>query len=621
MCFIGDEIVNDSHKKGNRPRSAMRMLLTFLKTESNAYNLQLLLWSLPTLPTHSPHWSIDDSDMRAELIGCALNCLKEHIDVNVLTTCVKSLGFVASAQSNTDHSIGCDILLAICDFIRMLLTQISGGVVDGVSSSSQALQQLPNAMAPTPTATASTSTRSQAARRVQNIYKSSHKSSTNVPLGLPLTNAEKTHLADLSFHTILEWLSLLISSSFLQSNGWVLREVHDTAVYFVAVMSKHNVLPGPSLNYRVFSVLDFLLVRCGCFPENNPRHCTSYLESSVCPNHSVVNGCWACGIPSLRNSRDCYCSQLEETTAHYIIDGDTILSVVESVRSDAMKDRDMNCGSDDTTALIIFVRSKHGKRVFESSSLVCTGSGGGATPLDVSAADQMHAETVCDMSVQPTLDGLYAAFSECSAKSNLLLPMQLMDSADSSGSAPPPLVYTGSHMSSMLSIASIESTLASSLQLSDPLCTPFLARLSKQQDAEEHSTKSAVALSQSPSTFPFEFGASRSIKLFVKARQMLTQFGFAGFHSHGQVMELENSPSLREKLSALDDVQCREQCDAWCVFATNISGDNGECIVAPSTPASEDNTQYSPHYIQFLLGLGWLADVDYHQGKLKHSAL
>lgn len=587
-----------------------------LKTEHNIYNLQLVLWTLPTLSPHNCHWSEVDFNTREALLRCALNCLKEHTDLNILTTCIKSLGFVALVHATRDQNVGCDIISGICDFIRNMLSNISkvGDNIATPSSQSSQTQQPTNTTTSIPTP--SSSARSNAARRVQNMYKFTHKAtSTTSTTGFSLTNSEIVYLIDISFQTVLEWVRGMMSSQFLHVYGWVLRDVHDTAVYFIATVSKHIGM-SLSLSCAVCKVVDFLLVQCGHFPGNNPGHYTSLADTSTFPDHATANGCWTCGIPSLRHLDNCCCEQVEDALTHYIIDGEIIISVAESRCYEKESGMDIpKNGSNSASSVVVFVRSKYGKYTFETSSLISTQISESVS-FDGPDAGHVHSVIDFDMPRCPKIvDGLHTIFSWANENNDLLLPMVVIGQE---GTIDPcaPLMNTGSHMSSMLNISSIELGLLSSLQLSDPLCDPFLTRLSRQRDVEDDKMKTMIDKTFSSRGYSSDLREDSS-KLFVKPRLMLSQFGLAGFHCHGQVMELENCPSLHEKLSALDDVQCREQYSAWCVFTTNIVDASGERIVVSTSPVvagEEEKSQFSSHYRQFLLGLGWLVDTDFHQG-------
>lgn len=591
----------------------MGLLLKLLKTETNVHNLQMIAWALPFLPVNSPYWSSADSDARDSMIQYLVGCLKEHTSVDLLSACVKSLGLLANAHSRSGSiRLAGDIVKGTCDFIRLLLSCFvltvppRGSSAQGTSDSRPAI---PSSRVPT-------------TRRVQNIVKGNQSRgvSSSAPVSLNLSKTEILYLIDVCFQSLLEWISVLMNSSFTHESSWIFHEVYDASMLFISTLSSKHASQFFEIDYAVYKLLDFLLLKCGRFPSGGtgPASCGG---SAVC-EHEDSKGCWTSGIPSLSHLKTCPCDELDNMTSHYLIDGDIILSIFDPNHLSE------NTLRSDSKALVAIMRSKHGKFVCELASLASTEVNQTQVEVEIPPTSNDLTENLDIPNSLPSRDGLLTAFFASDTKSDLLLPMQSINCASNDqGSLDPPksMIYGGSHRSPELSISSLQRDAASCLELSTPLYSPFLARLEKQKVLEESSSAS-TNLNQ-PDILPSVNHDGNSAKLYVKARQLLSQFRFAGYHNHSQVLMLENSLNLREKLSALDDIPCREQYDAWCVFMTNeTSSDFGEraCVVTQPLKessgtgdlpgSSNEYGQYSPQYIQFLLGMGWLINISQHQG-------
>ena len=590
-----------AHDKGRQ--SALPLLLKLFLSEQNIHNVQLIASLLPCLPVHSPHWSTDDNEMRAELIMHTLGCLKTHHDLGVLMSCIIALGQLAATHAPGDKQLSCDLLHGVCEFIQIMLNRLSSsGATQGDATGSQ---QTPPMLV-------------HATRRVHNIYKGTPIKSSAAPPAAVSTDRNALEgkkifrLLDASFQMILDWIVDVMSTEFLHSHGWVLHQIHETVMSYINTVPKLHPVSLSTFDYAVNRVLDFLLHKCGRFPARTDALVP--VDVSICSDHTTGTGCWTSGLPSMVHHAECRCDDIDNSFVHYFIDSDTILSVMEPPRT---------CdGTNETSeALVVVLRSQYGRYVYEMSSLMSTIY----SHTDSEDAYRAVASNPDDI-IRPNPDGLSEVFKFCNEHSELLLPLQFAENLVSVCESPSQqtLLYCGSHQDEGLCLSNIEKGMTFSLDLLTPLHNPFSLRLLKQRDVE---AKAAEENHSAYCTLPESRPTSTSTKLFIKARQMLTQFRFASFHNQTQVLELENTINLREKLSALDQTPCREQYVAWSVFAANRHDNDGEHVVAhaacgsncaksgkESADISPPSDLFSYHYIRFLLGMGWLVNLDMHRG-------
>eukprot|EP01117_Protostelium_nocturnum_P016875 TRINITY_DN6763_c1_g3_i2.p1 TRINITY_DN6763_c1_g3~~TRINITY_DN6763_c1_g3_i2.p1 ORF type:complete len:1437 (+),score=495.99 TRINITY_DN6763_c1_g3_i2:71-4312(+) len=98
---------------------------------------------------------------------------------------------------------------------------------------------------------------------------------------------------------------------------------------------------------------------------------------------------------------------------------------------------------------------------------------------------------------------------------------------------------------------------------------------------------------------------NESITIMQTCRQFLSQIGFLSAESRKQFFVLENGEPMIQQLKSLDKLRAREVYSASIVYVGPGQEDSNQIV---------RNTQGSPLYEEFVKGMGWLVDLNSHNG-------
>jgi hypothetical protein len=364
----------------------------------------------------------------------------------------------------------------------------------------------------------------------------------------------------------------------------VMNKIQETSVSFLQSLSsgyfssQTTNLIEKGLCSHAFRVVDHLLSRAGQYPMG--------------PVGSASNECHIYDqIDAKQRSRP---FEGEDQFCHYLVDNDVILSIGE-IRPLASQTFALGLTPARNTALLIIARNQTGKYIHELSSLASL-----ETHSAPSAESTLREQ---EISVRESFadkdDGLVSSFRVAKAKGDLLM------CADPDHSW---ILNNGSHLNPLLSFQSVQKDLSSPLDVTASWFSPFVRRLREQEQIER-------SLNQ-PDTLPLP-SSVRSINLFIKARQFLSQNRFLASSCHGQILRIANDRNFLEKLHALDDCPTRDQLEVWVAYARNETSQSatGEPQQRIQLITEERPSEgHDPNYVRFLRGLGWLVDLSDHTG-------
>jgi hypothetical protein len=569
------------------PGCGVTTLLKLLKSESDATNLQLLVWSISCLPLFHPGWTDVDQRARIDLIATSVLLLKApEVAYDVKAVILRMLADLPSLyESSPRHlhpiELAVTILNGLCAFI----------------SSATSCDPIPPPISSPPSLRSPAPIKSPTKPRTVPQRGSGNEQS-------PYQRRRSFVLIDSAFLAIFEWLCRVLDHHLVtnRSGQMVMNKIQETSVSFLQYLSS-SYFPSQTTNFiekalcsNAFRIVDHLLSRAGQYPMR-PTGSASH----ECHIYDYIDG-----------KKEGRCRHRpfegEDQFCHYLIDNDLILSIGEISRSPPLSASPPQQVRN--TALLVIARNQNGKYIHELSSLSSLES---LSPrLEITPRPQ---ETSVREAFTQKDDGLMSAIRVAKAKGDLLM------SADSHHDW---IFCSGDHPNPLLSFQSVQKDLSSPLDISSSWFNPFVRRLREQEQRErslDHpflpSPLSPLPLLESSERVALSPAAPpHSINLFIKARQFLSQNRFLSSSCHGQVLRIVNNRNLLEKLHALDDCPTRDQLEVWVAYARNEidHSDTGEPQQRIELLTAGGGGGHDPNYVRFLRGLGWLVDLADHTG-------
>eukprot|EP00602_Paraphysomonas_sp_CaronLab_P006582 CAMPEP_0185034852 /NCGR_PEP_ID=MMETSP1103-20130426/25115_1 /TAXON_ID=36769 /ORGANISM="Paraphysomonas bandaiensis, Strain Caron Lab Isolate" /LENGTH=1018 /DNA_ID=CAMNT_0027571667 /DNA_START=877 /DNA_END=3930 /DNA_ORIENTATION=+ len=562
--------------RGVNSISPLNLLTDYLKSESNPRNMELILRSIPCLPL----FRLYDMEQKAssDLIVAALGLLlASRATFSVKVVAIKCLADLPSCtilfdddawMTNSLRDLVHSILQAICDFIQV---QLSSWRDSGPISCER------------------------------DIPLKSKKSRT---VDIDPEEAGNKDLLEYSFCALFEWVYKTLCFSFLKSqqSQSIIFKIQSTAVQYMNVM--RTITPSIyTLDYvmslSAFKLLQYTLSWSGRYPLGFEGMMPDWF------NKQVLSSC-------AKNIDPHSC------LSHYAMNNSMILSVVECSESS-----ECNTGGEVKSAtgsdMLVAVRSRDGifaHRIFSPYSLVPK-LREDSTLGKIESTPSPQSTSKIDTSViqsKISSDGMRTVLEYCHSKSDLLMFRKHDGYTDEHSSGN---FYSGNHAHRLLQTSTLGPNATNCVDMASSWYNPFRDRLKKQQEAEKAHTLSETSTSTFSGPKRFTTDSVKEIQpvLCANKRKWLGQSHLANYRNFGKIDRLKYSNNLSEELNGLDDCPTRNQYDVWIAYAANKElADNKKSVTVITDHLISATDTYDMKYINFLLGLGSLMDLDRHTG-------
>jgi hypothetical protein len=438
----------------------------------------------------------------------------------------------------------------------------------------------------------------------------------------------KSNLIEASFHALCQWM-LKISSREWQlslSSKKIFVNIQKVTLRFIQLSNslELNSIIGKYTSSSAMELLYIISSHTSELPDKlrlNAKCLSSFLYSNSHPS------------PHDNDEEENTLSYFDELSHHYMIEGETILSILEdhsllhnnSNSNNNLLSQSNNHDSSITSELLVCIRNRCGKYIYRMQPLFIIDNLQNTKTNDIAAelikesdvnnnnfsmtTEQQHNIENCMQKTNKNNSEMLGANPFRSALNNLQTSGNIMFWNST---------YDGNYPHPEMKLSTVESNLNNSYGLVSAWMNPFIDALKRQELAEINSLKVDNYCKHTVLCHEPMFDSINNQN--TKSRQLLSHLGYLGLDKFGKILELKADNILYENLRVLDVCPDKEQLSAWIVYARNVTKGNKHIIETVKHDCANDSNNishckaYSTQYINFLRGLGELVNLDSHLG-------